>query len=692
MKIKIDQTLHGYQNGHQLLMSSSPLSSEAKKTLLVQSDLSGSNIDDGFKVYISGYPLATHYAFSKTWYADEMKRPGCVWTHTLLIQFSDLGKIPDLDQLLGYFVRPLKDYYEEYSQPILFEKDEFKNSITFFDDYLAVKSLLAAIYNHPEKTIICPAYNSTDFEKDIVQIWSNQWPRLRRNFSFCTGSLNLKIINGAEFDFQVVPARNIVSIEKQSFDCYVIGNKTEFIEDNWSNLLSNGHKNRLRKFLWLYGSDVKGLRRNYKPLLELYNFSITDEPPFFLINELVSEIFEDNEGILIKKEVYNDGQLFNFNEKDLLNYYASHVNTENRNINERLLNAVKSGKITTEEFINFYFSMGPDSISHDIWNSVSIEPSEIINLLMRDSRLISVFSKKIPEIATDVKTWKLPTSIQLQLIEVLENSNNINWERIIDVILESKSQILFHLLRNNDPRLYYLIKICNKNQFTNCSSDVLSLIFNNKTVLKEYIRKNVETLCAEFCCKIFLNLNYHHLHSIDLDSRQWIIIYKKINDERARIFASCALLSFAFYRKISNPAPLITECFNDVYNFAKNSKINYNEWRMIPIDALEEDDEDTLSSFFSYLFGPKKSDVPSWDYCELLIRTLVNKFIKFRWPLQGFIGSLGTFETTKSAFSYALGFKKGRKFLKDILANVDKGKITVRQDQIQLINHLRREL
>src|SRR4051812_32249633 len=98
MKIVIEQALHGYLNGHQLLSSSKDFSIEEKKILLYQSDLSGSNVDDEFKTYITGYPMAKagFYAFSKTWYANEMKRPGCVWTHTLLINFSDLGKIPEL--------------------------------------------------------------------------------------------------------------------------------------------------------------------------------------------------------------------------------------------------------------------------------------------------------------------------------------------------------------------------------------------------------------------------------------------------------------------------------------------------------------------------------------------------------------------------------------------------------------------
>ena len=76
--IEINQTLHGYKNGHQLLACSIDLPSPIKKTLLYQSDLSGSNLSKGFENYISGYPIegSNLYAFSKTWYADEMKRPG----------------------------------------------------------------------------------------------------------------------------------------------------------------------------------------------------------------------------------------------------------------------------------------------------------------------------------------------------------------------------------------------------------------------------------------------------------------------------------------------------------------------------------------------------------------------------------------------------------------------------------------
>lgn len=692
MRIKIDQTLHGYQNGHELLMTSSTLSSDAKKILLVQTDLSGSNIDEGFKTYISGFPLATHYAFSKTWYADEMRRPGCVWTHTLLISFSDLGKIPDLDQLLTYFKRPVKDEYFAYSSPILIEKDELKNSNSIFDDSFKAIPLLDALYYNPEKTILCPSYGSSDFEKTVVQIWSNQWPRLRRNFSFCSGALNLKVLEGVEFDLQIVPKRTISSIEKQSSKSITIDNSMQ-LENSWTKLLNNSSKNRLRKFLWFYGSDVKGLRKNYIPLLTLFELSQLDRSEFSSIINIIYNSFEDNEGLLLKNEMYNNGDLFNLNEIEVLNYLTSKGQNllDREFVNEKLVNALKEKRISVSEFFDFCISSAPELLDSNILENVNINSRELIDLLERDSRLIKVFSKSIPSIATISETWYLPLDTQRIIVEILEHSPNINWENTIRSILKSNSSIIFSLIRNNDPRIYIVMKLFNSNDFL-MSKDIQSHIFSSKVISKDFIRNNLSILSSQFCSKIFENLSYNDLSYLDLDSSMWKQVYKKILDEKTKIYASCILLSFGFNRKISNPALIVAECFNDVYYYARISKIDSNIWQYIPIDGEMQEDEDTLTLIFSFLFPPRKREVPNWDFCELLIRTLVNKFIKFNWPQQYFLDSVKIFETTKSAISYGLSFKKGQKFLRDLLINLQKNKIKKSNHHIQLIDSLKREL
>ena len=90
--MRIEQTLHGYSDGHRLLAASTELPRDARYAMLGLSDISGRSMVSGFEEYLTGYPVpdSSLYAFAKTWYAPEMERPGCVWTHTLLIESRNL--------------------------------------------------------------------------------------------------------------------------------------------------------------------------------------------------------------------------------------------------------------------------------------------------------------------------------------------------------------------------------------------------------------------------------------------------------------------------------------------------------------------------------------------------------------------------------------------------------------------------
>ena len=102
-RIKVDQTLHGYNDGHRLIEGSLKLPQSDARTMLVLSDASGSGSRIPANGYITGYPLAESgkYVLARTWAAPEMSRPGCVWTHSLLIDFADLARLGSVDDLLA---------------------------------------------------------------------------------------------------------------------------------------------------------------------------------------------------------------------------------------------------------------------------------------------------------------------------------------------------------------------------------------------------------------------------------------------------------------------------------------------------------------------------------------------------------------------------------------------------------------
>ena len=106
--LELRQVLHGYSDGHRQLAASLQLKPRDAKLMLVFSDLSGPGVPIDAAGYVTGYPLSESkmYAIARTWSAPEMPRPGCVWTHTLLIDFADIATLADASVLLPLFRRP----------------------------------------------------------------------------------------------------------------------------------------------------------------------------------------------------------------------------------------------------------------------------------------------------------------------------------------------------------------------------------------------------------------------------------------------------------------------------------------------------------------------------------------------------------------------------------------------------------
>jgi len=210
--IVIDQTVHGYRDGHRLLRSSLSLPTDATRTLLVMSDMSGPSMQPGFDEYLTGYPLRDQdcYVLGKTWYAPEMKRPGCVWTHSLLIGYADLAKIANPRSLLSLFVRPEVDNFEAVTiEPLTLSLDYTHHlEVQEYIDQSLIALMVDALYNDSTRPVLVYSNNSSVLENALLAIWSQQWPRVRMNFSFCSGALSPRMCHGALLDLQIIP-RNI---------------------------------------------------------------------------------------------------------------------------------------------------------------------------------------------------------------------------------------------------------------------------------------------------------------------------------------------------------------------------------------------------------------------------------------------------------------------------------------------------
>lgn len=203
---RIHQAIHGYRDGHRLLSSSTPLPPDASRAMLVLSDMSGLSMQPGFDEYLTAYPLpgTELFVLAKTWYAPEMQRPGCVWTHSLLILRSHLARVP-CASLLRAFRRPQLDGVESAAtKPV--EVDETSGDTTqdaFADRGLAA-AMIGAVLGQPRPVIVV-AETAAQFEALFLRLWEELWPAERTRFSFCTGALMPRVNAGVLLDLQAVP-------------------------------------------------------------------------------------------------------------------------------------------------------------------------------------------------------------------------------------------------------------------------------------------------------------------------------------------------------------------------------------------------------------------------------------------------------------------------------------------------------
>ena len=279
--IRINQLLHGYDEGHRLLAGSIKPDRQSAKTLLALSDLSGQGVAPGSNGYITGYPLPqmSAYALARTWLAPEMSRPGCVWTHTLLIEFSDLSVISKV-ALLDLFLRPSNredDNISSYDQ-VLIAETNIRNSVHPPLPLSTMLALLEAVYEFPKDRVFVQAQENLPADYIAVALWLQQWPRLQRNFRFCTWVLSDRSRSDEPFDLQFSPQKSNIRGRNRG------GNVGHWIDipaslpelpKHWTlavatDAISGDPDSSLRKFLWRYGAETEAGRAAFRPLVQIW--------------------------------------------------------------------------------------------------------------------------------------------------------------------------------------------------------------------------------------------------------------------------------------------------------------------------------------------------------------------------------------------------------------------------------------
>lgn len=313
-RFQIEQGLFGYRDGHNLVLSSTDLPPRVRQFLANVTDGSGPESSEGFEAACTGLPVpeTKYYAFFRTWSAPEMSRPGCVWSHVLLIDLADLARIPDLSLLGELCCRPTTPLEPAtYEQPLYLGTRSNADGLVRQDDLTRAAFLIAALYGEPDSGITVFDEKSRPWESIVFAIWSQQWPRLRRNFAFSTGSLGDRRAAGINFDLQVAPLGSQRLWRRSDLPTIALEYSSEDTHSpipSWLHVsledLRAGSRGTLRKFFFTYGSEIEIPRQAYSKLVESFSQPepSNDDDPGNRLTQLAMAFPKPNEALGLKRD------------------------------------------------------------------------------------------------------------------------------------------------------------------------------------------------------------------------------------------------------------------------------------------------------------------------------------------------------------------------------------------------------
>lgn len=318
--MKVDQCLFGYDDGHRLLVSSLPLGVET--SLLTElSDLAPGTVFSRSEGYWTGLPVPSlgRYVLMRTWPATEMPRPGCVWTHALLIEPVLLESISDLSILQTLVIRPEspldRDRYREQVEVNLSRNAETSSRV---DDEM-VRKLIALLYDMTSSVVEITSPGELD--GPLFSVWSQQWPRLRRNFRFQTAaSRDPRPTGSARFDVTAVLAHCDNGAPKQeTIPSWLYAAAAD---------IQGGSHGSLRSFLWLYGQDVRRQRGSFRPLVEVKALDLdVNSNSTKRVIDIVTDAFPTlDDAMLLKQDLVN-GVLVAHEHAELIRYMVLNEET-----------------------------------------------------------------------------------------------------------------------------------------------------------------------------------------------------------------------------------------------------------------------------------------------------------------------------------------------------------------------------
>lgn len=438
----VHQALYGYRAGHELIASSTVLSRESGWTALVMSDRPGGGTEDRTGSYLAGFPLSQDrlYALVKTWHAEESPRPGSVWSHMLLLDFETIGMLSSLTVLNSLFTRPSSaTSHHDYASPI--KVDTSPESDRSPVDTGILRVLLPELFpirrEQEQAAVVLAVTDFADVENTILSIWSEQWPALRRNFSFTVGSgVYRRLPDRSLLDIQVVPASRIGLIRATTSDEFTLIDTREpqMAPPRWAQHIAEDLEpsapQELKDFLWQYAKDVTASRRSLRVLAEA--FTLLKQPDVHVDSQLVkllgAEFADPSEALILKLAVLGppEGrereQLVCFDERDVLSALLRAEDVPG--LDPQALEVTQRvARLATERSNEMPGLLRIPVVSGATFKAVveglveGLEDDTAVQVVTEHQELAMLFARRRPNLLTVSDFWNLGNDEKLTLID-----------------------------------------------------------------------------------------------------------------------------------------------------------------------------------------------------------------------------------------------------------------------------------
>lgn len=324
----IHQALHGYSDGHNRIACSMQLSQTDDDRMKVLSDWSGyAGGIDRDSSYITTYALMDRksYVVAKSWYADEMNRPGCVWTHSLIINLESISEKFDFRALQSLFRKPQAGCFNGYDATLSIVEDKKDDSdVELQNINLISLSYLYTQLLRKERGLSYRVEDKSAMYQSIILMLLQYLPlQILSRISLCSGSSSLRKIDSDSFNLQFTTsigkslksAPEISGLQESNFNegiIYISKSMLHNVTDTF-------------ELLRFFSEDIEDNPRKICALGMLLDYldraySHKDVPEYTKIVDLLMEAFPlSKEGKMIKRTFVSEKIASLFISKD--DYY-----------------------------------------------------------------------------------------------------------------------------------------------------------------------------------------------------------------------------------------------------------------------------------------------------------------------------------------------------------------------------------